>query len=221
MKKKFVLAFLLFLLSVLPAHAQRNLIDDLRAERAKYGATMTDDQCAELVNAVAWLRRAEGWGVSGKSFGTHGTRHDGTPIAHDILHHQPSNRLYDVLVGAGAQSSPTWNDLGPNTQGNRPWTAPIAPRGAVEPTPVPTPTPPPAPAPAPPPPPVVDLTKVNAQLAELIAAISALDAHLDRVEAQVHAASADLLIVKSFAENPVPYRGRVFGATVTLTPVKP
>lgn len=130
---------LVLVLLAAPAWAQSSLIDDLIAERAKYGATMSDDECAELVNAVAWQNRADGWGLSGKTFGTHGTLYDGTQIAHDILHHRPSNRLFDVLRAAGAESAPVWNDLGVNTQGNRPWTAPIAPRGAPVPPPGPFP----------------------------------------------------------------------------------
>ena len=39
----------------------QNLLDSVKAERAKYGARMTDDQCAELCNAVAWRHRGEGW----------------------------------------------------------------------------------------------------------------------------------------------------------------
>jgi hypothetical protein len=103
------------------------IIDDLHTERAKYGPTMTDDQCVELCNAVAWKHRTDGWGLSGKTGGTRGRRYDGAEVAHDILHHFPSNTLYDVLVGAGAQSTPVFNNVGAPGPG-RPWVAPIAPQ---------------------------------------------------------------------------------------------
>lgn len=116
--------------------------DSVVSERAKYGATMTDDQCAELMNTVAWIHRAEGWGLNSKTSGTHGVRYDGQGVAHDVLHHQPTNDMYDVLVGAGAQSTPTWNYLGKNTNSSRPWVAPIIPQsgsGGGTPTPQPKP----------------------------------------------------------------------------------
>lgn len=114
------------------------ILTSLQRERAKYGATMTDDQCVELINAVAWAHRADGWGVNAKDFGTHGVRYDGARLAHDILHHKPTDRIYDVLASAGAASVPVWQDKGPNTQPpnqGRSWVAPIAPLGAVEPEP--------------------------------------------------------------------------------------
>lgn len=142
LRTSFVALCLVLLASI--AHAQPNtdqIVADLKAERAKYGATLNDDQCAELVNAVAWKHRAEGWGLSGKAFGTHGTLSDGTQIAHDVLHHQPTNLIYDVLIGAGAHSTPVdrMSPLGPQTDlSRRPWVAPRQPRGTVEPTPLPT-----------------------------------------------------------------------------------
>jgi hypothetical protein len=120
-----------------------SVLDDLRAERAKYGATMTDDQCAELINAVAWKNRADGWGVNSKRSGKHGRRYDGELIAHDILHHKPTDHIYDVLIAAGERSEPTFGDLGPNPNAGRPWVAPIAPQGTgpVDPPPPPPPGP--------------------------------------------------------------------------------
>ena len=114
--------------------------DTLVIERAKYGATMSDNECAELMNTVAWIHRVEGWGLNSKTSGTHGTRYDGQGIAHDVLHHQPTNDMFDVLIGAGAQSTPTWNYLGKNQNSSRPWIAPIVPKtGGGE---VPKPQPP-------------------------------------------------------------------------------
>ncbi len=113
--------------------AAPNLLDDVKSEREKYGPTMTVDECVDLCNAVAWKNRDDGWGVSGKNFGTFGVRFDGTPCATDILHHFPTNSLVDCLIAAGAQSTPQWDDLGESPHGDeRPWTAPIQPEDEVE-----------------------------------------------------------------------------------------
>jgi hypothetical protein len=129
--------------------APPSLLDDVAAERRKYGPLMTANECGELCNAVAWKNRADGWGVSGKTSGNYATLHDGRTIAVDILHHRATNHVIDCLVAAGeaggapGPASPAWQDHGPNTQASRPWVAPIAPRGAQPgPTPTPTPTPP-------------------------------------------------------------------------------
>ena len=119
------------------------LLDDLKAARKMYGPTMTDDECVALINAVAWKWRGEGWGLNAKDQGKLGTRYDGRKLAHDVLHHKPTNRMYDVLIAAGAASSPTWGDLGINQNEQRPWVAPIEPRAGTIPVdpPKPEPTP--------------------------------------------------------------------------------
>ena len=53
----------LFVLLAGPAFAQTSLIGDIAAERAKYPASMTPAQVAQMLNAVAWSHRAEGWGL--------------------------------------------------------------------------------------------------------------------------------------------------------------
>lgn len=123
-----------------------NLLATIQDVRKKFGAKMNDDECALLCNEVAWRHRATGWGLSRKTGGTRGHLPNGAEIAHDILHHQPSNTLVDILVGAGAQSSPTWNPVGPPQSADRTWVAPVDPAtfgGAkpADPTPV---TPPPS-----------------------------------------------------------------------------
>lgn len=105
-----------------------SLLSTIQVVRQKFGATMTDDECALLCNEVAWQHRIAGWGLSRKVSGTRGHLPNGTEIAHDILHHQPSNTLVDILVGAGAQSSPTWNPVGPPQSADRTWVAPVDPR---------------------------------------------------------------------------------------------
>lgn len=121
-----------------------SVLDTLRLLRASYGATMTDDECVALINHAAWLHRGEGYGLSRKDAGTHGTRHDGVRCCHDVVMLQ-SGQAWDVLTGAGAESQPTWGSVGMITDPTRGWVAPIAPVGTgTGPTPPPVITPPPA-----------------------------------------------------------------------------
>lgn len=104
-----------------------NLLQTIREERARFGATMSHDECARLCNAVAWRHRAQGFGLSAKSNGTYGTLPNGTRIAHDILHHLPSNELVDILTAAGAESQPQWAPVGPPQSADRVFVAPVDP----------------------------------------------------------------------------------------------
>jgi hypothetical protein len=109
-----------------------NLLTTITSVRAQYGATMTDDECVALCNEVAWLHRAEGYGLSHKAGGTHGTRYDGEPCCHDVLM-KANGSYWDILGAAGAASIPTWQDS-PNgviTDPSRYWVAPIVPQGGV------------------------------------------------------------------------------------------
>ncbi len=112
-----------------------NLIETVRQVRQQFGALMSDDECARLCNEVAWRHRASGWGVSGKKTGTRGRLPNGTEIAHDILHHRPSQEIVDILIGAGAASTPTWHPLGPQGSADRPWVAPVDPATFASPAP--------------------------------------------------------------------------------------
>jgi hypothetical protein len=189
-----------------PVRAQNfdAVVKSLHEERAKYGATMNDDECAELVNAVAWKHRDEGWGLSGKNFGTHGTLHDGTQVAHDILHYRPTNKIWDVLTGAGAHSTPirAFGPGGPPPGSNRPWVAPVAPVGAV--TPPVTPVTPPVT-----PPPSSDL---GAKLNELIGHVAALTATVAALRETVagQATQLDILVNQRLTED---WAARVWAAT--------
>lgn len=120
-----------------------SVLETLRLLRGQYGATMTDDECVDLINAAAWAHRAEGYGLSRKDSGTHGTRYDGVRCCHDVLMLK-SGQAWDVLTGAGAASQPTWGSVGMITDPSRGWVAPIAPQGTGT-----GPTPPLVPPPAP------------------------------------------------------------------------
>lgn len=103
-----------------------SLLEDVRAERAKFGANVVGADLGKLLNAVAWKNRTSGWGLSRKDFGQQCSSPVGQ-IACDILYHKPTNTIYDVLVAAGEISTPTWDELGENTDARRPWVAPVQP----------------------------------------------------------------------------------------------
>ena len=67
---------------------------DVRAERAKYPAVLTEDQPAKILNAVAWKHRAQGWGLSVKTAGNRVPSPQGVDVAYDILHHKPTDTLW-------------------------------------------------------------------------------------------------------------------------------
>ena len=116
-----------------------NLLPLIRMELAKYTFPMTDDQCVELCNAVAY-KAGGGWGLSRKVGGTRGKRYDGQECAHDILHHLPSNLLFDILVDAPEHPKPAWQNQGVPQSPDRTWVAPILPKAELAPAPPPTPS---------------------------------------------------------------------------------
>lgn len=125
-----------------------NLLSDLQAERARFGRSMTNDQCVELLNAVA--RRHPGWGLLSKLGGNNGTIPGlSGPVSIDHLVYQPLMRGIDVLfdAGNGGPSTPVWGDV--ETGEQFPADRFVSPVGAGEPGPVPTPGPTPTPEPGP------------------------------------------------------------------------
>lgn len=178
----------------------QNLLQSIRDERRKYGATLSHDECALLCNAVAWRHRADGWGLSAKSGGTYGTLPNGVRVAHDILHHLPSNELVDILTAAGAQSVPAWQPVGPPQSPDRVWVAPVDPAsfGAAPVAPQP---------PAPGPQPVTDSN------AAVLQAVQALAARLDLLEhnSTLTAEGVQRLEAALAAGIPLRLRARVIG----------
>lgn len=141
-----------------------NLLATVGKVRATYGTPMTDDECVELCNTVAWEHRADGWGLSQKLGGIRGLRRDGASCAHDILHHLPTNQLFDVLAGAPLAATPVWQPKGAPQGDDRIWVAPIPPAGV--------PVAPVAPQP-------VNPTPSGPTLGEVLDAVQALNARLD------------------------------------------
>lgn len=114
--------------------------------RDKYGPMPTANECVELCNEVAWIHRAEGFGVAEKTAGTRGQRHDGQLCAIDGLVYRPpgggAEQFIDILAGADnatpPRARPAWQEYATS---NRKWIAPIAPAGAPPPDPPPNPEP--------------------------------------------------------------------------------
>lgn len=213
------------------------VFDTLQIERAKYGTPMTNEQCVEMLNTVAWIHRAEGWGLSGKTSGTRARRYDGVEVAHDILHHLPTNDLYDVLEAAPTVARPIFNNVGKPFPG-RPFIAPIEPKSGSS-HPVPTPTP--SPGPTVPPPNVVEqrlldaitaakqailanddadhnelATRINILVDTLAPLSGTLTQLAERVEVAIRLAERATIA----SENSPTYHGstRAFGGSLTLTP---
>jgi hypothetical protein len=116
-------------------------------ERARFGATLTDEQCGLLTNAVAWrlAQTDPAWGVSAKPQGKASTLPNGQRIAHDILHYRTTNTLIDILQAAGAESRPQWAEVPYHGDPvGRPWLPAVDPATFAQ-APAPGPTPPPVP----------------------------------------------------------------------------
>src|SRR4051794_29136432 len=158
------------------------LLAHLQAERAKYGASLTNDQCAALINAVAWRNRADGWGLSSKPGGNHALVGN-TYVAIDVLFHKPSNTVFDVLSSSGEASIPSWNPIAVYDFGGRPWVAPIDPDAAQTVSTVATPSSVATPAAV-----SVDLSPLRAEIEHLKARLKILeekpvDNYFERVKA--------------------------------------
>lgn len=119
-----------------PGGEPASLLSAIQTERAKYGNSVTLAQLGTLLNTVAWNNRDAGWGLSRKTGGNKCPSPVGD-IACDVLHHQPTNTLYDVFVGAtnngpGGETipgpaDPTWSNIGPPQSADRVWVAPVQP----------------------------------------------------------------------------------------------
>lgn len=180
MKKLLLIVCLLLLPN--PSAAQSSLLADLQAERSHYGASMTSAQVAEMLNAVAWAHRSEGWGMLRKGSGNSCPLRD-TYISCDILIHAPSINHYDTLIDAEGRAEPTWNLVGPCVLGPSSgcemsrFLAPFDPGGGTV-APGPTPTPQPVPSP------------VQTDLAPVLSKLDALYAQSERMFAQWQFADA-------------------------------
>jgi hypothetical protein len=144
----------------------------LESMRSDYPATMTPDQCVELLNRAAHAA-GNGWGLLLKSSGNRGARFDGVPCSVDWLVNLPAGVGGDFLIGAGSiddgpgPAAPSHPTLEPFDTTR--WVAPIAPV-ANAPTPPPTPE---SPAPTPQPP-----VTCQCDLAPVVARLEAVESQL-------------------------------------------
>lgn len=108
-----------------------DMLDRLKQLRSQYGATMSDDECATLMNDWVWEFRALGYGLSNKDGGTHGHRKwDDEDICHDVVMLKDGT-YWDALLQAGAASIPNFDPEKPSgviTDATRYWIAPIEPK---------------------------------------------------------------------------------------------
>jgi hypothetical protein len=171
------------------------------------------NKTGEMLNKIAWegnkrIGKIE-WGLSAKP-GGHGTKQPktGIRIAADILHHKPTNVLYDVFGGAtndngtAGPTTPGWGTTPFHNDPNRPWVSPVEPEdGQVEPEPE-------DPDVEEPETPDEDEPSLE-DLADLIA-----EAISEKIEATLNAKFAALSKKLDRA-----YEGKLFGARITFKPV--
>jgi hypothetical protein len=87
-------------------------LDTLVELRKTYPTPMSNSQLGELLNAVAWKHRAEGYGLLAKPNGAHCLQpQTGTLVARDILA-STAGKHFDVLVDAEGAAKPVWQDKG-------------------------------------------------------------------------------------------------------------
>jgi len=159
----------------------QNLLQDLQAERQRYGQRMTNDECVALLNAVAF--RNPGFALAEKRGGNNGRRSsDGALVSVDGLIWTADRTFIDVLRDAGGKSEPSWqvhalDKINPETgQPHKPFMGtlvmPIDPGTSVPTVAAPPPTPPPVG-------PTVHATELGA------AGVQALESRLARLEARL------------------------------------
>jgi hypothetical protein len=94
----------------------------------------TNDDFAAILNEAAWTSNGDDpqkgpWGLSVKPSGNNATLSDGTKVAYDILHHLPTDTLWDCF-GPSEAPKPLWGQAHPHNNPDRPWKAPIKPQDA-------------------------------------------------------------------------------------------
>lgn len=122
------------------------IVDTLERLRARYGPTMDNDECVEMLNEAAWIHLDEAWYLSKKETGDGvGHRHDGALLSHDVLMRRDGT-YWDALDAAGAASRVSMDPAKPDGTITDPARGPIAPIAPLGSGPQP-PTPPRPPAP--------------------------------------------------------------------------
>lgn len=92
----------------------------LESRRKAYGATMTPDQCVEMINYVIFRDPIGGYALGEKTSGSYGTRSDGARCSVDGLIWKADRTFVDGIADAGGASRPAWQvrkvgDINPET----------------------------------------------------------------------------------------------------------
>ncbi len=95
-------------MSAVPALAQTSLLPTLERIRPEYPTPMSSAQLGEYLNRVAWEHRGDGWGLFRKPGGTRCDAPQGVTVSCDILLHNPSGGVFDVLVDGTGIAVPYW-----------------------------------------------------------------------------------------------------------------
>jgi hypothetical protein len=86
-------------------------LDTLVALRKTYPTPMSNDQLGELLNAVAWKHRSEGYGLLRKPSGANCRQpQTGIMVSRDILMLAGSGRIFDCLIDSDGKATPTWGE---------------------------------------------------------------------------------------------------------------
>jgi hypothetical protein len=86
-------------------------LDTLVELRKTYPTPLSGDQLGELLNALAWAHREDGYGLLSKPTGANCRQpQTGTLVSRDILMLAGSGRIFDVLIDAEGKATPTWNE---------------------------------------------------------------------------------------------------------------
>lgn len=114
-------------------------LETLQTIRPLYPTPMSNAQLGEMLNQVAWLHRAEGYGLLYKPAGANCPQpQTGIKVSRDILM-LPDGRIYDCLIDAEGDATPTWQRKQPVN--NDLWRQPVDATVTTEPEPPDVPPP--------------------------------------------------------------------------------
>ncbi len=104
----------------------KNLLLELEDLRKEYPNAMTNDQCVEMLNRLAWKNKDDLFGLLHKPAGNNGVRSDGIPCSVDFITNLKDGVGVDCLINAGGgvdpdnpeakNSIPTWGNGEPFDQ---------------------------------------------------------------------------------------------------------
>lgn len=169
----------------------------LESRRKAYGATMTPDQCVEMINYVIYHDPIGGFALGEKTTGSYGTRSDGRRCSVDGLIWKLDKSFVDGIADAGGSSRPAWQvrkvgDINPET--GKPYQPfPGALVAAIDPGGSPPPPDPPPPS-----------TDLEARVAALEATVQSLAVRCARIEDVNRAQDVKITELQQTPPGPTP-----------------